>query len=125
MRGRKTNCRGIALRIDTANDLTPLEHCACGMIAVTRHRVTQLGDHALVETLGHEVVDRSVVVNNPHTDNAGLRQRASGGADLPQQGLWITLGHEALGLLEEARHALCAVFVVHRDKRDDISTFWR
>src|SRR4029450_581517 len=35
----------------------------------------------------------------------------------------ITFGHEALRLLEEQGHALCAILEIHRSRRDDIPTF--
>ena len=80
----------------------------------------QLGDNRLVEAHGHELVDRSVVVNDTDADVACLRQRARGGADVTYQRSRIALGHQSLRFLEQQRHP--TIFEIH-SCRDDIPTF--
>src|SRR5262245_10840573 len=125
MRGRQANLRRVAGRIDATNDLARLEHGTRGMIVIDRHRSAQFVDDALVEAHGNEIVDRARVVDDADTHDAGLRQRAGGSAHLLYERLWIALGHEALRLLEQAGHALSAIFEVHYGSGDNISTLRR
>jgi hypothetical protein len=75
---------------------------------IDRHgqRPSGLPGHPLVEAHRRDVLESlAIVADDPHSGDAGARDLAGSGGDEPWECREITLGHQALRLLEQERES--------------------